>query len=80
MREIKGLDGCLSCALTNGVLRREVYGVCVEELEEGPVDRVRELVDLYHVLLIFRPLGAEHGPEMFTPAPKKPPKNTHVSI
>lgn len=57
--------------LTDGVLGWEVHSVCIEELEEGPVDGVRELVDLDHVLLIFRPLGAKHGPEMFTPAPKK---------
>lgn len=57
--------------LTDGILRRKVNSVCVEKLEEGSVDGVRELVDLDHLLLILRPLGAKHGPEMFTPAPNK---------
>lgn len=59
------------CVLTDSILRRKVNGVCVEELEEGSVDGVRELVDLYDLLLILRPLGAKHGPEVFAPAPVK---------
>lgn len=53
--------------LTNGVLRRKVNSVSVEKLQEGSVDRVGELADLYHLLLILRPLGAEHGSEMLAP-------------
>lgn len=44
----------------DGVLRWKVNSVCVEKLQEGSVDGVRELADLYHVLLILRPLGAKH--------------------
>lgn len=62
---------CLTAALTDGILRRKVNSVCVEKLQEGSVDGVRELVDLDHLLLILRPLGAKHGPEMFAPAPNK---------
>lgn len=51
----------------NGILRRQVNSVRVEKLQEGSVDGVRELADLYDVLLILRPLGAKHGAEMFTP-------------
>ena len=59
--------------LTDGVLRGEVNGVCVEKLQEGSVDGVGELADLYHLLLILRPLGAKHGPEMLTPTRNKRP-------
>lgn len=48
------------CVLTDGVLRWKVNSVCVEKLQEGSVDGVRELADLYHVLLILCPLGAKH--------------------
>lgn len=61
------------CVLTNGVFRWKVNSVCVEKLQEGPVDRVRELADLDHLLLVLCPLGAKHGPEMFTPTPNKRP-------
>lgn len=52
--------------LTNGVLWRKIYGVCVEELEEGPVDGVGELIDLNHLFHIFIPVGLKHGSEVFT--------------
>lgn len=61
------------CVLTDGVLRWKVNGVCVEKLQEGSVDGVGELADLYHLLLILRPLGAKHGPEMLTPTRNKRP-------
>lgn len=51
----------------DGVLRWKVNSVCVEKLQEGSVDGVGELADLYDVLLILGPLGAKHGPEMLTP-------------
>lgn len=59
--------------LTDGVLRWKVNSVCVEKLQEGSVDGVRELADLYDLLLILRPLGAKHGPEMLTPTWNKRP-------
>ena len=43
--------------LTDGVLWGKVDSVCVEKLQEGTVDGVRELANLYHVLLILSPLG-----------------------
>lgn len=59
------------CVLTDGVLRWKVNSVCVEKLQEGSVDGVRELADLYHVLLILCPLGAKHWAEMLTPTRNK---------
>lgn len=53
--------------LTDGVLRRQVDSVGVEELQEGSVDRVGELADLDHVLLVLGPLGAKHGTEVLAP-------------
>lgn len=57
--------------LTDGVLRGKVDSVCVEKLQEGTVDGVRELANLYHVLLILSPLGAKHRAEMLTPTRSK---------
>lgn len=51
---------------TNSVLRRQVYGVGVEELQEGAVDGVGELVDLNHLLHVLVPVGLKHGAEVFT--------------
>lgn len=58
--------------LTNGILWRKVYSVCVKELEEGPIDRVGELVNLNHLFHIFIPVGLKHGSEMFTSAEEIP--------
>lgn len=57
--------------LTNGIFRWKLNSICVEKLEEGFVDRVRELVNLDYLLLILCPLRAEHGSEMFTPSQKQ---------
>lgn len=53
--------------LTNSILRRQLHVVCVEELQEGAVDRVGELIYFDHLLHIFIPVGLEHGSEVFTP-------------
>lgn len=39
--------------LTNSILRWQVNGVCVEELQEGFVDGVGELPDFDYLLLIL---------------------------
>lgn len=57
--------------LTNGILRRKVNSVRVKKLQEGPVDGIRELANLYHFLLILRPLGAKHWTEMLAPSRDK---------
>lgn len=69
---------CCACLLTDSILRRKVNGVRVEELEEGSVDGVRELVDLDDLLLILHPLGAKHRPEVFAPAPVQSPKKANA--
>ena len=56
------------CVLTDSVLRRQLHVVRVQELEEGAVHWVGELVDLNHLLHVFIPVGLEHGPEVVTPA------------
>lgn len=53
-------------ALTNGIFWRKIYSVRVEELEEGPVDGVGELIDLNHLFHIFIPVGLKHGSKVFT--------------
>lgn len=69
-----------SFALTGGVLRQEVHCVCVEELQEGPVDGVGEVLDLDHVLLVLLPLRAEHGAEVFTPAESPQQDKAGISV
>lgn len=56
-----------SVQLTDGVLWGQVYIVSVEELQEGAVDGVGELVDLNHLLHVLCPVGLEHGAEVFAP-------------
>lgn len=53
--------------LTDGVLGRQVDRVGVEEMQEGSVDRVGELANLDHVLLVLSPLRAKHGTEVLAP-------------
>lgn len=45
--------GAVAHLLTNSVLWWQVNSVCVEILEKGSVHQVRELVDLYGVLIAF---------------------------
>lgn len=64
--------------LTNGVLRWQVHVVGVEELQEGAVHRVGELVDLDHLLVVLVPVGLEHAPEVLAPAQKHFKKKTDL--
>lgn len=59
---------CVCVCLTDGILRRQLHVICVEELQKGAVDWVGELVYFNHFLHVFIPVGLEHGPEVFTPA------------
>lgn len=56
--------------LTDGVLWWQVHVVSVEELQEGAVHRVGELVHLDHLLVVLVPVGLEHAPEVLAPAQK----------
>lgn len=58
---------CGQVQQADGVLWGQVYIVSVEELQEGAVDGVGELVDLNHLLHVLCPVGLEHGAEVFTP-------------
>lgn len=62
-------SGCVVWGLlTNGVLRRQLHVVCVEELQKGAVHWVGELAYLDHFLHVLIPVGLKHGSEVFTPA------------
>ena len=65
-QDVRGGNTCVS--LTNSIFRGQLHVVRVEELQEGAVHRVGELVDFNHLLRVLVPMGLKHGSEVFTPA------------